>query len=127
LRQPVGLLRRRRLEVDRRRARSLRLRRLLRACGGISSRRHRAQPARGARVITAILRKEILGSGRHGRYFAVRGAYLLLLSCVTIPAIYSQAKTMLETPTFNASSFGRDFTITFGILQFVLVVLLAPA
>jgi ABC-type transport system involved in multi-copper enzyme maturation permease subunit len=78
-------------------------------------------------VITAILRKEIIGSGRHGRYFAVRGAYLLLLSCVTIPAIYSQAKTMLETPTFNASNFGKDFTITFGILQFVLVALLAPA
>jgi len=78
-------------------------------------------------LVLAILRKEILGGGRHGRYYVVRGGYLLLLACVTIPAILYQIERLETAATFAASRLGQEFTIPFGILQFVLVVLLAPA
>lgn len=78
-------------------------------------------------MVLAILRKEILGGGRHGRYYVVRGGYLLLLACVTIPAILYQIERLQTSGTFSASRLGQDFMIPFGILQFVLVVLLAPA
>ena len=78
-------------------------------------------------MIGAILRKEIRGSGRQGRYFAVRGAYLALLAFVTVPMVVKQAKVMALTPTFDASSFGQKFCLPFGLLQFALVALLAPA
>lgn len=78
-------------------------------------------------MVLAILRKEILGGGRHGRYYVVRGGYLLLLACVTIPAILYQIERLETAATFAASRLGQEFTIPFGILQFVLVVLLAPA
>lgn len=78
-------------------------------------------------MIIPILRKEVLGSGRHGRYFAVRGTYLVLLACLTIPVLVRQADRMLNSPSFQASRMGRDFTIGFGLLQFFLVALIAPA
>lgn len=77
-------------------------------------------------MVLAIVRKEILGSGRHARYYAVRGGYLLLLACITIPSLMTAASRLAANP-YGASHFGKDFTITFGVLQFVLVVLLAPA
>lgn len=78
-------------------------------------------------MVLAILRKEILGGGRHGRYYVVRGGYLALLACVTIPAILYQIERLETAATFAASRLGQEFTIPFGILQFILVVLLAPA
>ena len=78
-------------------------------------------------MVMAILRKEILGGGRHGRYYVVRGGYLALLACVTIPAILYQIERLETAATFAASRLGQEFTIPFGILQFVLVALLAPA
>lgn len=78
-------------------------------------------------MVLAILRKEILGGGRHGRYYIVRGGYLLLLACVTIPAILYQIERLETAASFASSRLGQEFTIPFGILQFVLVVLLAPA
>lgn len=78
-------------------------------------------------MVLAILRKEILGGGRHGRYYVVRGGYLLLLACVTIPALLYQVERLETAATFASSRLGQEFTIPFGILQFVLVVLLAPA
>ena len=78
-------------------------------------------------MVLAILRKEILGGGRHGRYYVVRGGYLLLLACVTIPALLYQIERLATTTSFATSRLGQEFTIPFGILQFVLVVLLAPA
>src|SRR3954463_8701185 len=77
-------------------------------------------------MVLAIVRKEILGSGRHGRYYAIRGAYLALLACITIPSLLSAAARLQANP-YAGSHFGKEFTIAFGILQFVLVVLLAPA
>ena len=77
-------------------------------------------------MVLAIVRKEILGSGRHARYYAVRGGYLLLLACITIPSLMTAASRLAANP-YGASHFGKDFTIAFGVLQFVLVVLLAPA
>ncbi len=78
-------------------------------------------------MVLAILRKEILGGGRHGRYYVVRGGYLLLLGCVTVPAILWQVERLETAATFAASRLGQEFTIPFGILQFTLVALLAPA
>lgn len=78
-------------------------------------------------MVLAILRKEILGGGRHGRYYVVRGGYLLLLACVTVPAILYQIERLETAATFAASRLGQEFTIPFGIMQFILVVLLAPA
>lgn len=78
-------------------------------------------------MVLAILRKEILGGGRHGRYYAVRGTYVLLLAFVTIPAILYQIDRLENAATFSSSRLGQDFTIPFGILQFLLVALIAPA
>lgn len=78
-------------------------------------------------MVLAILRKEILGGGRHGRYYVVRGAYVLLLAGVTIPALLWQIDRLQSAASFSTTRLGVEFTIPFGILQFVLVALLAPA
>lgn len=78
-------------------------------------------------MIVPLVRKELLGSGRHGRYFAVRAGYLALLACIAIPALMRQAERMGDSPVFAASRMGREFVLFFGILQMILVALVAPA
>ena len=78
-------------------------------------------------MVVAILRKEILGSGRNGRYFAVRAGYLVLLACVALPALSALVGEMERVRNFQTFSRGKEFTLAFGLLQVLLSILLAPA
>lgn len=78
-------------------------------------------------MVVAILRKEILGSGRNGRYFAVRAGYLVLLACVVIPALHVLVDEMQRVRNFRTFSRGQEFTLAFGSLQILLSILVAPS
>ncbi len=78
-------------------------------------------------MILAIVRKEVLGSGRHGRTFAVRAAYIALLTIVTLPILHQHVRRMSQGMTFSASRAGQEFAVAFGIVQYLAVVLIAPA
>jgi hypothetical protein len=76
-------------------------------------------------VIASIVRRELLGSGRQGRWFLVRVAHLVLLAAVAIPAVLSQAKGMAGNP--RGWHAGTTWVVSFGTVQLALIALTAPA
>ena len=87
-------------------------------------------------MVLAILRRELLGSGRKGRLFALRAGYVLLLAGITIPALLTTVAevtgggfhpTPHYTPPPPHAARGAEFTLYFGLFQLALVALVGPA
>ena len=68
-----------------------------------------------------------MGSGRKGRFFLLRAAYLVLLAAVAIPMLLALFEQMGQPPGLRSSFDGLRATLWFGWLQMLFVVLLAPA
>lgn len=83
--------------------------------------------AQNEAIVLPIIRKELLGNGRKGRFFVLRAAYLVLLALVAIPMILALADEMGQQPKGHSFSSGLQYTLWFGWLQILFVVMLAPA
>lgn len=79
-------------------------------------------------MVAAILRRELIGSGRSGRLYAIRAGYLGVLALLVLPTLLSTVREIERAGVrFDAAPGGQSFLMKFGLLQIALVALLGPA